>query len=67
MSDPTDYYILNLYKALQDALDWIDAVPSDTILPVMPGFDRDDVTNLINETKAYLGGRNVLSASKATK
>lgn len=23
------------------ALEWIDAVPADTVLPAMPGFDRD--------------------------
>lgn len=27
--------------------DWIDAVPSDTELPVMPGFDRDWVDEIL--------------------
>lgn len=36
-----------LLEALQMALEWIDAVPSDTVLPTMPGFDRDEVNNLI--------------------
>lgn len=30
-------------EALEAALAWIDAVPADTPLPAMPGFDRDDV------------------------
>lgn len=36
-----------LLEALVAALEWIDAVPSDTLLPVMPGFDRDEVNELI--------------------
>ncbi|HBT4785541.1 TPA: hypothetical protein MB364_000843 [Klebsiella variicola subsp. variicola] len=42
---------LELLKALEAALDWIDSVPSDTPLPAMPGFDRDDVNNLIARAK----------------
>ncbi len=38
-----------LLEALQMALEWIDAVPSDTRLPAMPGFDRDEVNNVINK------------------
>lgn len=30
-----------LVEVLQAALEWIDAVPKDTQLPAMPGFDRD--------------------------
>lgn len=40
-----------LLKALTDALGWIDAVPSETALPAMPGFDRDEVNNLISSIK----------------
>ena len=36
-----------LLEALQMALEWIDAVPSDMQLPAMPGFDRDEVNNVI--------------------
>lgn len=36
---------------LQAALEWIDAVPSDTQLPAMPGFDRDVVDSLIDDIK----------------
>lgn len=36
-----------LLEALQMALEWIDAVPSDTLLPAMPGFDRDEVNGII--------------------
>lgn len=34
--------IKELEAGLTDALEWIDAVPSDTTLPAMPGFDRDE-------------------------
>jgi hypothetical protein len=37
----------DLRKALQWALEWIDAVPKDTVLPAMPGFDRDWVNRLL--------------------
>ncbi|WP_255299143.1 hypothetical protein [Klebsiella quasipneumoniae] len=40
-----------LLKALTDALEWIDAVPLETALPAMPGFDRDEVNNLISSIK----------------
>lgn len=40
-----------LLSALTDALEWIDAVPSETALPAMPGFDRDEVNNLISSIK----------------
>lgn len=40
-----------LLAALSDALEWIDAVPSDTPLPAMPGFDRDAVNELIAAAK----------------
>lgn len=36
-----------LLEALQMALEWIDAVPSNTLLPAMPGFDRDEVNSII--------------------
>lgn len=39
--------ITELRDALIAALEWIDAVPSDTELPTMPGFDRDYVDSLI--------------------
>jgi hypothetical protein len=34
--------------ALRWALEWIDAVPGDTPLPTMPGFDRDYVNVLLD-------------------
>lgn len=40
-----------LLSALTDALEWIDAVPSETALPAMPGFDRDEVNSLIASIK----------------
>ena len=36
-----------LVDALKAALEWIDAVPPETVLPTMPGFDRDDVNDLL--------------------
>lgn len=36
-----------LMDALSSAIEWIDAVPSDTPLPTMPGFDRDAVDSLL--------------------
>lgn len=38
-----------LLEALEAALEWIDAVPSDTQLPAMPGFDRDWVNGIIDK------------------
>lgn len=38
-----------LLEALVWALEWIDAVPSETQLPTMPGFDRDYVNEVINK------------------
>ena len=40
-----------LLEALETALEWIDAVPVDTQLPAMPGFDRDAVNDLISKAK----------------
>lgn len=47
---PVAHQVQQLRSALIDALAWIDAVPRDTMLPTMPGFDRDDVDNLVDET-----------------
>lgn len=38
-----------LLEALQMALEWIDAVPQDLQLPVMPGFCRDIVDDVIKK------------------
>lgn len=38
-----------LKECLQLALGWIDAVPQETVLPVMPGFDRDYVDGVIHD------------------
>jgi hypothetical protein len=42
----------DLLSALKAALEWIDAVPPETVLPTMPGFDRDDVNALLDNLKA---------------
>lgn len=41
---------LTLREALISALEWIDAVPANTPLPGMPGFDRDEVDALLART-----------------
>ena len=43
---------LELLDALEAALEWIDAVPQETVLPVMPGFDRDWVNGLVEDVKS---------------
>lgn len=40
-----------LIEALSAALDWIDSVPDETVLPAMPGFDRDEVDALLDEAR----------------
>jgi len=35
--------------ALTAALEWIDAVPGETPLPAMPGFDRDEVEGVLSD------------------
>lgn len=40
-----------LLEALEAALEWIDAVPADTVLPAMPGFDRDWADAIVEEAK----------------
>lgn len=48
---PMSSDIADLVSALEAALAWIDAVPSDVPLPCMPGFDRDDVNILLYRIK----------------
>lgn len=40
-----------LLEALEAALEWIDAVPSEIALPAMPGFDRDWVNSIIKKAR----------------
>lgn len=40
-----------LLELAEMALEWIDAVPSCTLLPVMPGFDRDWADEVITKAK----------------
>ncbi|HHA1934041.1 TPA: hypothetical protein ACOEP6_002487 [Enterobacter ludwigii] len=39
----------DLLEALQAAMDYIDAIPRDIVLPAMPGFDRDWVDGVISK------------------
>ena len=47
---------LDLVDALRATLEWIDAVPQDTVLPAMPGFDRDWVDGLVQTVEAEVPG-----------
>lgn len=47
MSEAVELGVLRLREALRRALEYIDAIPSDTPLPTMPGFDRDYVNGLL--------------------
>ena len=42
---------MELLKVTEALLEWIDAVPSDTILPSMPGVDRDWVYRVMYKGK----------------
>jgi hypothetical protein len=44
---------------LEAALEWIDGVPSTAALPTMPGFDRDEVENLLVKARRYKDYENV--------
>ena len=46
--------IKELLWALEATLKWIDAVPLNTVLPVMPGFDRDEVEIIIERAKCIV-------------
>lgn len=48
-----------LLFALKAALEWIDAVPSNTPLPTMPGFDRDHVDELIVKATRELNNQSL--------
>jgi hypothetical protein len=41
----------SMIEVLEAALAWIDAVPKDTELPTMPGFDRDWADLVLYEAK----------------
>lgn len=49
MINQNEVFESRLREVLRDALNWIDAVPSDIVagLPAMPGFDRDYVECLL--------------------
>ena len=38
-------------NVIQLNLEWIDAVPRETVLPAMPGFDRDWVDEIVAKAK----------------
>lgn len=48
----------NLEKALNAALEWIDAVPKDTPLPTMPGVDRDWINSSLDNYSELKEGDN---------
>jgi hypothetical protein len=60
-SENSEDYDTNTKVLLQDmlelmyyAFEWIDAVPEETPLPAMPGFDRDWADDLMAKVKEYL-------------
>ena len=46
---------LNSLREVAKAMrEWIDAVPNDTVLPAMPGFDRDWADDIINQSRSKI-------------
>ena len=53
LADAAAYYenrAKDLESVARAMREWIDAVPSTTVLPAMPGFDRDWVDSVIADT-----------------
>ena len=48
--------IKQLIEVLDAQQEWIDAVPEDTALPAMPGFDRDWANGVLEQAKIYAYG-----------
>ncbi|WP_373203398.1 hypothetical protein [Citrobacter amalonaticus] len=49
LAEQGEYVNESLIEALQAAMDYIDAIPKDVVLPAMPGFDRDWVDGVISK------------------
>jgi hypothetical protein len=45
------YLFEELYFVAESLKEWIDAVPKDTVLPCMPGVDRDFVNEILERSK----------------
>jgi len=45
-----------LLEVTKAAFEWIDNVPDETVLPTMPGFDRDWANEVIGEAEKILKG-----------
>lgn len=55
VQEENDYYrerCKQLEQVCRAMRNWIDAVPKDTVLPAMPGFDRDWADNIIDDVDA---------------
>ena len=50
----TKVLLQDMLELLDCAFEWIDAVPDETPLPAMPGFDRDWADDLMTKVKDYL-------------
>lgn len=59
MSEAVKLDRLRLREALRWTLEYIDAIPADTPLPAMPGFDRDYVNGLLGPLAASDGAGRV--------
>lgn len=58
-------HVERLQWCAKAAIGWIDSVPSDVVLPAMPGFDRDEFDAIIDETPAQsLKAKNWEAAEK---
>lgn len=49
-----------LYELATAMMEWIDAVPANTPLPTMPGFDRDWADAVLAKAKMYKDEYHVL-------
>ncbi len=58
MKEPSAIELLERISELREqliyALEYIDAIPNDVVLPAMPGFDRDWVNESLDRSKALL-------------
>lgn len=64
-----DFLIYELKSAVDALLEYIDAIPEGTVLPTMPGVDRDWVESLLNNTGNFqqLTATQVRALAQSTK
>lgn len=47
-------FLIEVHSAMQALIDWVDSVPSDTVLPTMLGVDRDWVDTTLAQLSATI-------------